>query len=185
MQGESETESSEDETDSDSTAVGTQVRTMRLRILEQHFRLSRGMHVTTFGYPRETERLRITDTRADSDMPAATNTQTVTTLAGIIHYPRETERRRITETQVDMHGIYGRSDHDYDTSTCDDGSEHDTTCESNNSEWEQDSTLLEAFECRHKDEAKQSQYDRTCEGTITSNGNAEKENSKNLSSQLR
>ena len=149
MQGESETESSEDETVSDSTAVVTQMRTMRLRTLEQHFRLSRGMDMTTFGYPRETE------------------------------------RRRITETHVDMHGIYGRSGHDYDTSTCDDGSEHDTTCESNNSDWEQDSTLLEAFECRHKDEGKQSQYDRTCEGTSTTNENAEKENSKNLSSQLR
>ena len=119
MQRELETESSAEEADSDSTAVGTQVRTMRL----QHFRRS---HVTTLGYRHGTEQLRITDTWADSDMPTATNTQTVTTPGGI------TEGRRITETPVGVRRIYGRSGHDYDSSTCDDGSEHDSTCESNN-----------------------------------------------------
>ena len=73
---------------------------------------------------------------------------------------------------VDLHWIYGRSVHDDDASTCDDGSEHDTTSSSDDSEWEQDFTLSEAFECHNQGEHQHLQYDREWEPAIATHGDA-------------
>ena len=61
---------------------------------------------------------------------------------------------------------------DDDTSTCDDVCEHDLTDASDNSEWEQDANLLEAFECFYGDENRNKQETRTEEKTIATQGDA-------------
>ena len=159
----SEAESSEDETYNDARGLtGTEI---------EHLRLDRATLAYIAGY-------------SSASAPADTIFVDTNLHDQFRSYRRQREHMRIgtphtndMHLYVDMFRSYGRSVHDDDTSTCDDVSEHDTTSSPDNSEREQDLSLVEAFECCHQNEHKHMQYDRNCVPTITMHGDAAEVNS--------
>ena len=149
----SEAESSEDETYNDARGLtGTEI---------EHLRLDRATLAYIAGY-------------SSASAPADTIFVDTNLHDQFRSYRRQREHMRMRTPHtndmhmyVDMFWSYGRSVHDDDTSTCDDVSEHDTTSSSDNSEWEEDCSLGEAFESDHQDKHKHMTYDGKWERIVT------------------
>ena len=149
----SDTESSGDETYNDAQGLtGTEIN---------HLRLDRATLAYIAGY-------------SSASAPADTIHVDANLHDQFRSYRRQREHMRVRDPHtndmhlyVDMLWSYGRLAHDDDTSTCDDVSEHDTTSSSDNSEWEEDRSLVETFEGDHQDEHKHMTYDRKWERIVT------------------